>query len=71
MPGAVPSATVSVKVDVVPVGAAGTNAAVTPEGNPPTASVTAPVKFVRVIVTVEVPFAPSWIVSAAADSDSA
>src|SRR5438132_7715843 len=41
--------------EVFPVGAAGSNAPVSPVGAPPRLSVTAPVKLVRVIVTVVVP----------------
>src|SRR5512146_2056740 len=50
---------VSVSVDEFVVGAAGLNAAVTPLGRPLADSVTAPAKpFVRLMVTVDVPFAP-------------
>ena len=57
-------------VELVPVGAAGLNDPVTPAGALPRLSVTAPVKFVRVMVTVDVPVAPWTIVSAAGSSDS-
>ena len=53
------------------MGAAGLNDPVTPAGALPRLSVTAPVKLVRVIVTVEVPVAPWPIVSAAGASDNA
>ena len=52
------------------MGAAGSNAPVSPVGAPPRLSVTAPVKLVRVIVTVVVPVAPWAIVSAAGASES-
>ena len=57
-------------VELVPVGAAGLNDPVTPVGALPKLSVTAPVKFVRVMVTVVLPVAPWPIVSAAGVSDS-
>ena len=53
------------------MGAAGLNAPVTPVGAPPKLNVTAPVKLVRVMVTVELPVAPWTIVSAAGASDIA
>ena len=53
------------------MGAAGLNAPVTPVGALPRLRVTAPVKLVRVMVTVEVPVAPCVMVSAAGESDSA
>ena len=52
------------------MGAAGLNDPVTPVGALPRLSVTAPVKFVRAIVTVVVPVAPGSTVSAAGESDS-
>jgi len=58
-------------VELVPVGAAGLNDPVTPDGAPPKLNVTAPVKFVRVTVTVVVPVMPWTMVSAAGESDSA
>ena len=57
-------------VELVPVGAAGLNDPVTPLGALPKLNVTAPVKFVRVIVTVAVPVAPCSTVSSAGVSDS-
>ena len=57
-------------VELVPVGAAGLNEPVTPAGALPRLKVTAPVKFVRVIVTVVLPVAPCPIVSAVGESDS-
>ena len=64
-PGTTDPATVTVMTDVVPVGAAGTNVAVTPAGGLSSARVTGPVKLVRVRVTVAVPW-PPWMISAAA-----
>ena len=52
------------------MGAAGLNEPVTPAGALPRLKVTAPVKFVRVIVTVVLPVAPCPIVSAVGESDS-
>ena len=57
-------------VELVPVGAAGLNDPVTPLDALPKLNVTAPVKFVRVIVTVAVPIAPCSTVSSAGVSDS-
>ena len=54
----------------MPVGVPGSNDPVTPAGALPRLSVTAPVKFVRVIVTVVGPVAPCAIVSVAGESDS-
>src|SRR5437660_12668422 len=64
-PGATAAPTLTVSVELVPVGVAGSNDPVTPAGALPRLSVTAPVKFVRVIVTVVVPVAPRSIASAA------
>src|SRR5256712_10001537 len=50
---------------------AGSNDPVTPAGAVPRLNVTAPVKLVRVIVTVSKPVPPSIILSAAGASDSA
>ena len=63
--------TLTVSVELVPVGAVGLNDPVTPAGALPRLNVTAPVKFVRVTVTVVGAFAPGAIVSAAGESDSA
>ena len=52
------------RVELVPVGPAGSNDPVTPAGALPRLNVTAPVKFVRVIVTVSKPVPPSIILSA-------
>jgi hypothetical protein len=57
-------------VELVPVGAAGLNDPVTPAGALPKLKVTAPVKLVRVMVTVALPLAPCPIVSAAGVSES-
>ena len=57
-------------VALVPMGAAGVNAPVTPVGPPVRLKVTAPVKLVRVMVTVALPFSPFTIVSADGASDS-
>ena len=61
--------TLSVSVELVPGGAVGLNDPATPVGAPPKLKVTAPVKFVRVMVTVVLPVAPCTIVSAAGESD--
>ena len=53
------------------MGAVGLNDPVTPDGALPKLNVTAPVKFVRVMVTVVVPVMPWTMVSAAGESDSA
>src|SRR5437660_6041222 len=68
-PGATAAPTLTVSVELVPVGAAGLNDPVTPVGAPPRLKVTAPAKLVRVMVTVELPVAPCPIVSAAGESD--
>ena len=52
------------------MGAAGSNAPVTPVGALPRLKVTAPVKLVRAMVTVVVPVVPWMIVSAAGASDN-
>ena len=62
--------TFSVSVEVVPVGAAGLNEPVTPAGAPPRLNVTAPVKLVRVRVTLVVPLPPGTIVSADGERDN-
>src|SRR5213592_3090622 len=62
--------TVTVSVKLVPVGAAGLNDPVTPAGALPRLNVTAPVKFVRVMVTVVGALAPWAIVSVAGARES-
>src|SRR6266566_6619501 len=62
--------TFRVNVELVPVGAAGLNEPVIPEGAPLRLKVTAPVKLVRVRLTVVVPVAPGRIVSADGERDS-
>jgi len=57
-------------VELVPVGAAGANAPVTRLGAPLRLSVTAPVKLVRVRLTVVAPLAPGRMVSADGVRDS-
>ena len=52
------------------MGAAGLNDPLIPAGALPRLSVTAPVKFVRVIVTVDVPVPPCSTVSSVGVSDS-
>jgi len=59
-----------VSVELVPVGAAGSNDPVTPVGALPRLNVTAAVKLVRVMVTVVMPVAPWPIVSAVGASES-
>src|SRR5437660_9176032 len=69
-PGATAAPTLTVSVELVPVGAAGLNDPVTPAGALPKLNATAPVKLVRVMVTVVGAFAPRAIVNAAGASDS-
>ena len=57
-------------VELVPVGAAGLKDPVTPAGALPKLNVTAPVKFVRVRVTVVFPVKPWTMVSADGERDS-
>jgi hypothetical protein len=59
-----------VSVALVPVGAVALNVPVTPVGAFPRLKVTVPAKFVRVMVTVEVPVVPRTIVRDAGASAS-
>src|SRR5947208_5015111 len=68
-PGSTAPSTLSVRVELVPVGAAGANEPVIPAEAPPRLNVTASVKLVRVRLTVVVPVAPGRIVSADGERD--